>query len=178
MKRMLLGFLLALTVASFFAAAQQQPRIVRVGVAADEESIRAAVPPNSTPNTRIQRDLLVSYLNGHKSEKKSLVKVEAIALTTLDPKGILTEAREKGCDYVVELSLGMFNPFPESVSETRWNYSVTPQREAPASISYSIRKASDGSQGADSGFAWAPGSQGAMSVMSGVYDAIVKAATP
>ena len=176
MKRMLLGFLLlAITVVSSLATAQQiHP--VRVGVAA-VESFNATAPPNSTPNTRIQRDLLVSYLNAHKSDKKSAVRVEAIALTTLDPKGIVPEAREKSCDYVVELYLGTFNPFPNSASEARWNYSASPQPEAPRAISYSIQKASDGAV-PEYGFASAARSQGAMSVMSDVYEAIVKAATP
>lgn len=176
MKVPLLGSLfLVLLVAPF--AIGQPVRAVRVGVAA-HESFNSVIPPNSTPRAQSQRDLLVSYLNQHKPGKKSQVKVEAVALATMDPQGIVSEAREKGCDYVVEMYLGSFAPFPENVVDPRWNYSASEQRDAPASISYFIRDLADSTLSSGNGFsgAWRP--QAAMSVMSNVYEAIIKAATP
>lgn len=178
MKRHLLGSLFIVLLIAPLLAVSQQPRVVRVGVAA-EESLSSVVPPNSTIDARAQRDLLVSYLNQRKPGQKSQVRVEAIALTTLDPQGIVSEARENGCDYVVELYLSTFNPFPVNAPEGRWNYSATGQPEAPpGGISYFLRDVRDSSQSTSNGFSGAWRRQAAMSVMSSVYEAIVKAATP
>ena len=177
MKRPVLGFLFIVLLMAPHVAFSQQVLVVRVGVAA-AESFNSVIPPNSTPRARSQRDLLVSYLNQHEPDKKNQVKVEAVALTTMDPQGIVSEAREKGCRFVVEMYLGTFSPFPENAVDPRWNYSSSERHEAPSGISYFVRDVADSTRSSGGGFSAAWRSQAAMSVMSSVYEAIVKAATP
>jgi hypothetical protein len=146
------------------AIAQQSP--VRVGVVAGASRAtfpQAGVRPNLSTNDLVQRDTLVNYLNSRKP-KAGQIKVDAVPLSTLDKNGILAEAQEKGCAYVAILDL--------SGADQQ-------QPKAPAMVTYSIVKASDGQpiEGVP-GFATAWASQEAQSVMSAIYSALLKAGPP
>ncbi len=156
----LLVFLFVLP--SFTAAQQvQQARAVRVGVVL-QHSINGPVV-NWTSNARWQRDLLVHYLNQHKPDKNSQVKLEAVPLTSLSSREIYSEARDKGCEYVVI----MWDNSPASHGPENSFEPETSFLEA-----YSLRRVSDG--------AWPPGSVTGEWIpdRQALYDAIVKAATP
>jgi hypothetical protein len=102
MRRIVLGSLLAflLVLPSFTAAQQvQQARVVRVGVIAEADPGRPVA--NWTFHARWQRDLLVNYLNQRSPGKNSHLRLEAVPLTSLSSRDIDSEARDKGCEYVV-----------------------------------------------------------------------------
>ncbi len=164
MRRKVLGsFLAFLLVLPSFAAAQQvqQARTVRVGVVL-QRSINGPVV-NWTSNARWQRDLLVNYLNQHKPGKNSQVKLDCVPLTSLSSREIYSEARDKGCEYVVVM-------WDNSSASHGSENSIEP--ETSFLEAYSLRRVSDG--------AWPPGSVTGEWIpdRQALYDAIVKAATP
>jgi hypothetical protein len=164
MRRRVLGsFLVFLMVLPSFASAQrvQQARVVRVGVVL-QRSVNGPVV-NWTSNARWRSDLLVNYLNQHKPGKNSQVRLEAVPLASLSSREIYSEARDKGCEYVVV----MWDNSSESHGPENSFEPETSFLEA-----YSLRRVSDG--------AWPPGSVTGEWIpdRQALYDAIVKAATP
>lgn len=186
MKWTVSGCLLACLVMLPPIALAQPVRVVRVGVVA-EQYLDQTTRVNWTANARWQRDLLVTYLNQHKPPKARPFKLQAVPLTTMTSGGIDAQVRETGCEYVVQIwyrssavhgpedspvytAEGSFQPEPgASGSQGRFSYSV----------GYSLLKGGDNTWLAgDSYTQFQPQSAPAMLVMSSVYDAIVKAATP
>jgi len=159
---------LALCVVLSSLSAAQPVKVVRVGVAA-EQYLNHATLLNWTGDALRQRDLVVSYLNRRKPAKANWV-IEAVSISTMDSNGVEAEALRKGCDYVVRLDLD-FSSIP------RTEASEFDDSNHGASVMYSIWRVSDGAPVA-SEFAFAFRSQAAMSVMTDIYDAIVKAAAP
>lgn len=151
-------FLLLGTIVS----AQQIP-VVHVGVIA-EDSHKVGLAPNSSEAARWQRDLVVNYLNHRKPSKDSRAKVEAVALETTALTYVSSEARDKGCDYIVRLGIGS----PEQDRD-----------ESPQAVSYSIRRLKDNMPLPGTPvFVVLPRSGTAMILMSSIYDALVKAGKP
>lgn len=190
MRRIVLhSLVVCLLVVPLFTAAQQAPakqvKVVRVGVAV-EQYLDHEIRVNWTSNARSQRDLLVNYLNQHKSGKNSQLRLQAVALTSLSYSGIDAEARDKGCEYIVRVSSG--TPilhdqgnlsFHSAEATSRTDSSVPHYEWINYSAGFSLLRASDKTWLAgDSYTQLQPRSTPAMSVMSSVYDAIVKAATP
>lgn len=186
MRRTLLGCLFAVLVVLPSLALAQQIRVVRVGVVA-EQYLDYTTRVNWTSNARWQRDLLVTYLNRHKPSKTDPFKLEAVALTTTSYRGVDPEARVKGCEYVVHVwnhSSAVHGPENPSVYAAENSFQPEPYLpgnlgSTSYSVGYSLARVSDGFWVAgDSYTQQQPPSAPAMLVMSSVYDAIVRAATP
>lgn len=93
-----LVFLSMLTVATI-ALAQQQPRVIRVGVPLMKNTSTRSV------STEVARDHLVKAFNSEKTDKKLHLKVQGVALEGTDPRDVASEAEAKQCDYVVYTTL-------------------------------------------------------------------------
>ena len=77
------------------ASVLAQENSVRVGVAVMENYAGRSVPGN------VERDRLVKALNQLKPDKKTHLKIEAIALSGSTADDVSSEAGEKKCQYVV-----------------------------------------------------------------------------
>ena len=140
---------------------------------------------NWTSNARSQRDLLVNYLSQHQPDKNNPLKVEAVPMTTTSYNAINAEAREKGCGYIVVLNLGSAFPGTENPSFHSPENSFQPESGVPPNglVSYSVgfsllRASGSGWLAGETYSQLQPQTTPGMSVMSSVYDAIVKPATP
>jgi VWFA-related protein len=76
------------------AAFAQEPATVRVGVAV----LRSG---DDTESGTEARDRLVSALNQHKSDRKSLLSIEAVALEAAPGRQAIAEGRNKKCEFVL-----------------------------------------------------------------------------
>lgn len=76
-----------------------QENTVRVGVAVMENYAGRSVPGN------VERDRLVKALNQLKPDKKTHLKIEAIALSGSTADDVSSEAEQKKCQYVVSTRL-------------------------------------------------------------------------
>ena len=83
----------------------QSPTPMRVGVAVGDfwASASLSLRPNASANDTEQRDTLVRSLNAQKPDQG--VKVTAVPLTTLDPNGLVAEAQQKNCPYILVLQI-------------------------------------------------------------------------
>lgn len=182
MDRLLISCVSSLFLAASALASDQSIRTVRACVTA-EPSFNSAAPPNSTTESLRQRDLLVDYLNHQKPSHN--IKVEAVALTTMDRNGFGTEARAKHCDYTVVLSLGSFNPelaagvggesSPFAAHSRPFGQDAAVRRVV---VMCSVQDNSNGETLPGGCSDYAPRSNAAMSVGHDVYTAIVKASAP
>jgi hypothetical protein len=148
MRRMVAGSLLAFLVvlpSSTTAQQVQQARVVRVGVVAQADP--GGPVANWTSHARWRRDLLVNFLNHYEPAKKSRLRLEVVPLTSLSSRDIDSEARDKGCEYIVVV----------------WY-------ESPGGYSVGEKLIDDAWLGGSGSGEWVRDSQD-------VYDAIVKAAT-
>ena len=91
-------FLSLLTVATI-ALAQQQPRVIRVGVPLMKNTSTRSV------STEVARDHLVKAFNSEKTDKKLHLKLQGVALEGTDPRDVVSEAEAKQCDYAVYTTL-------------------------------------------------------------------------
>ncbi len=180
--RCLLAFLMMLP----SIALAQQVRVVRVGVVV-EQYLDQTTRVNWTENARWQRDLLVTYLNQHKPPKAGPFKLQAVPLTTMTSGGIEAQVREMGCEYVVQVwyrSSAVHGPEDSPVYTAEDSFQAGPgpsgyQGRFSYSVGYLVLRGADNKWLAgDSYTQFQPQSAPAMLVMSSVYDAIVKAATP
>jgi hypothetical protein len=78
---------------------QEEPRVVRVGVAAMKNGARRSV------SGELERDRLVKALNDERPDKKLHVKVQGVPLNGTDSRDVFSEADEKKCDYIVYTTL-------------------------------------------------------------------------
>jgi hypothetical protein len=189
MRRSLLhSILVFLIVGPSFTTAQQVPaqqvKVVRVGVAV-EQYLDHETRVNWTSNARSQRDLLLNYLSRHQPDKNNPLKLEAVPITTASYNTINAGARDKGCGYIVVLNLGSAFPSTENPSFHSPENSFQPESGVPPnglvsySVGFSLLRASDSVWlGGKTYRQLQPQSTAGMTVMSSVYDAIVKAATP
>ena len=189
MGRILLrSILVFLIVAPSSTTAQQVPaqhvKVVRVGVAV-EQYLDHETRVNWTSNARSQRDLLVNYLSQHQPDKNNPLKVEAVPITTTSYNAINTEAREKGCGYIVVLNLGSAFPGTENPSFHSPENSFQPESGVPPnglvtySVGFSLLRTKGNEWLAGETYSQLqPQTTPGMTVMSSVYDTIVKAATP
>jgi VWFA-related protein len=76
------------------AAFAQKPATVRVGVAV----LRSG---DDTESGTEARDRLVNALNQHKSDRKSLLSIEAVALDAAPGRQAIAEGRNKKCEFVL-----------------------------------------------------------------------------
>jgi VWFA-related protein len=76
------------------AALAQEPATVRVGVAV----LRSG---DDTESGTEARDRLVEALNQHKSDRKSLLSIEAVALDAAPGRQAIAEGRNKKCEFVL-----------------------------------------------------------------------------
>ena len=72
----------------------QEPATVRVGVAV----LRSG---DDTESGTEARDRLVNALNQHKSDRKSLLSIEAVALEAAPGRQAIAEGRNKNCEFVL-----------------------------------------------------------------------------
>ena len=182
MKRLLRGCLLLFVLVASALASEPSTGIVRACVAA-ESSFKAVAPPNSTAETREQRDLLVSYLNHQKPPHN--IKIEAVALTAMGRQAVDTEARQKDCTYTVMLSLAQFQVAPDSDGQGQKYFMGPGVSFAPASlgeqqvITATLHKTSNGEAVVGDGCGgYAPRSAAAMNVANCVFKLVVKASAP
>ncbi len=96
MRRSLL--LLLPFVLSLFASAQEN-RVITVGVPLMVNQAGRSVPP------AVERDRLIQAFNDLKPDKKTGIKVRAVALGGATGDEISDEAAQKKCDYVVYTAL-------------------------------------------------------------------------
>lgn len=82
------------------AAAQEQPKTVRVGVPMMQNTSRRSV------NVRLQRDRLVrDFQQSQRKKKKDAVSIVAVPLDAYSPNEVGREAKVKNCDYVLATEL-------------------------------------------------------------------------
>jgi len=79
--------------------AQQNGNVVVVGVAPMENFAGRSVPGN------VEQERLVKAINQLKPDKKTRVKVQAVALSSSSPNDAAEEAQEKKCQYIVYTKL-------------------------------------------------------------------------
>lgn len=95
---------------------------------------------NSTPQSRHQRDLVVKYLNQHKSPANSSVAVEAVALDSKTMSTVNRDAEATSCTYLVTVCE---TPLPrDEVDTTNSRYDSSPLSgnglPPPAPLNFSI----------------------------------------
>lgn len=132
--------------------AQQSESIVLVGVAVMENYAGRSVPGN------VEQDRLVKAINQLKPDKKTHVKVQAVALSSSSPSDAAEEAQQKKCDYVVTTRLtelrtadDPYQRLPNTIEtnpNSQWsNQNSRSQRNDPefrATVSYTLSKAGGG----------------------------------
>lgn len=131
--------------------AQQNESAVLVGVAVMENYAGRSVPGN------VEQDRLVKAINQLKPDKKTHVKVQAVALSSSLPGEAAEEAQQKKCDYVVTTRLTELrtadDPYQrtpntiETNPNSQWSQNSRSQRNDPefrATVSYTLSKAGGG----------------------------------
>jgi hypothetical protein len=98
--RKLLILFCAIVVGLCAAAAQEQSKVVSIGIPPMQNTSRRSV------QVRLQRDRLVrDFQQSQKKKKKDAVSIVAVPLDAYTPNEVSREAQEKNCDYIVTTEL-------------------------------------------------------------------------
>jgi len=127
--------LISLLSFSCLAVFAQEPATVRVGVAV----LRGGEDMKSGTEAR---DRLVKVLNHHKSDKKSRLSIEAVALDAAPGRPAIAEGREKKCEFVLYTQVEAL----ERSSRSSQDSHGPPQNLEgyTALLEYELRRVSDG----------------------------------